>query len=148
MHYAVDSPIKKVAGDNTTAPWQITLSAMMACLSLILMAVEALAENVSTRQSDLSRIAGALALEGSQAGEVDRILDETAELRSQALASSRGSSREQLRRALKSITENADNQLRRIFSADQFAGYVALRSEIRREALQQYMRNTRWNGSF
>lgn len=138
----VVSPLTKVGCDNKSAPWQITLSAMAACLSFILMAVEVIAENESHNQSSLSRIASELALDNIQAAEVDRILAEIVDLRALAMESSKGASQEELRMALKSITENADNQLRSFLSDKQFTRYVALRTEVRREVLRHRVKVT------
>ena len=131
--------------DQMIAPWQITLSATGACLSLILMAADASAAEDPAKQGNLARIASELALAKGQAQEVDRILVEAVERRSQVRESSGELSREQIRIALKSITENADNRLRSILSDEQFSRYVVLRSELRREALRQRFRDKQWN---
>ena len=137
--------LQHITTDNKRliAPWQITLAAIGACLSLILMSVEAKAGGDRAEPSDAAMIAKELALTKEQAEDVDRVLTEVAVRRSQVKESSGELTREQLRIELKEITEYADDQLRTILSDDQFAKYVALRSEIRREALRQRVRDTR-----
>ena len=144
MNDANGLPQITIEADQMTAPWQITLAAIGACLSLILMSVEAKAGDDRPEPSNLERIASELALSEEQAKQVDQILSEAVERRAGIRDASDGKTKEQVRAALKAITEDADRQLRGVLSDEQFARYVALRAQLRRDVLRERIRDTRW----
>ena len=128
---------------NTTGRWKSVLVAMGACLSLIF------SEQIGAEEDVLDHpnsgwLAKELELTDEQLVAVDRILAWAMAERQRAEKSVEELGEEAHRAALKSISDNVHVQLQSVLTDSQFKQYTALGTQIRREALRQRVRDSRW----
>lgn len=142
----VNGHILSIPGsDSHILPRQITLSALCACLSLILLAAAVAAAENAPEPTNLETLADDLDLSADEAIAVDRLLIQAFVDRQTLKNSTDKGNQEEHWAALKSITENADRQLKTALTQEQFSKYIALREQLRRETLRRRVRDARWN---